>query len=277
MALREGAHFMFLTGAPRTGTHMANAIISSCEGVQPILTEASPLIRLIERAHKTLTNSAKRNPGNFFEDSEDAFKTTLSITRIILDQVASRYNYKLNVLRGPMLLNFIDLMDDIEQSTEIQFSWVIMIRDPRDAYCSFKTWNQKRVDRTGVPIDEDIFEYFLKRFKSSYAQLNGRDASSKYQIHRYEDVTRDPANFVEALNKTIDPQLVYKKPVGKWRNSKADFNLNENISADAITPLYDSPINTSSIGRFADELSTSEIEKINEKLGDLMLEFGYSE
>jgi hypothetical protein len=139
--------------------------------------------------------------------------------------------------------------------------YVVLIRDPRDVYCSSLAYARRTVVRELSPfIDFESVDEFCRYWAQTYrgALTWLRDV----HLVRYEDLVRTPVRVVEGILEHL--RLAPSEAVF----AAATENTNYIGHGTSGTPAR-------SIGRWRRELDPSDLERIEELCGELMDEHGY--
>lgn len=267
---------VIISGAPRTGTHMVNAIVCTSKTVQPLLTEASAFIAMIERCRGIMKRSLKVHPGNYFTDTDEIDRLSAKMLDQFTYYLFRRYKEKIVVLRGPMISRFGDLLTNVIPYCRPDYRFILLVRDPRDIFCSLKVWNDKRIKRTGTPLAEDLMTFLVDTVNESYELLRNPALNRDWiSVWRYEDVVTKPHRFVEFAGAWLDIRCDLQEIEDGWCNIKADLSPDNAAVSDAITPLYNARLSVVSVGRHKTELTPEERGEIELRLGDFMKQQGY--
>ncbi len=268
---------VIIAGAPRTGTHLANALLCKCADVQPLLTEASAFFSVIDRSRAAMVRNLRSFEGNYFDSDDELDNLNARMLDCITSHMYARYPNNTAVMRGPMITKFQDVMIHVTPKCIPVYRICMMVRDPRDILCSIKTWSDKRKRRTGSAIATNLVDYLVTTVEEHYAIIRGTTLpANTLKTWRYEDVVRQPDSFTAAIADWLGISLEPHEDVAVWDNKKADLSHENASVGDAITPLYNSAVSEESIGRYRSELSKREIRAVERRLDWFMQRFGYT-
>lgn len=245
-----------IMGAARTGTHLMNSIICQTGETPPLLSEALHLDELA-KFQKRLETFATTYPDMYFSDPDDILDLTGPLLKHMTEQLCNKYNTSVCVYRAPALSWNADTLHRVFESTGIEFDFICMVRDPRDAIASFLRWNKKRLEKNEPPLcgeDEDILDFAIRRFWSQYKNILPIRNARNVHFIKYEELTRNPSKTARKLYQALRLDFSKFDQSADWRNVKADLSQTGR-NGDCITELYNRPVSTSSIGSYKEELN----------------------
>lgn len=138
--------------------------------------------------------------------------------------------------------------------------YVILVRDPRDVLCSFRSFALKprvRENRFMQPLPvPDFCVYWRSLYDSAVQFLH------PHLLVRYEDLVEDPPKIIAAILAHLDLEPV----------AGIDYGIDEGSFAQHGT----SRSTRDSVGRWRRELQPDEAAMMADKLGDMLAKYGYA-
>ena len=262
---------VFIVGAPRTGTTMLNALISSIDGVMPAVPEISPFLSIIEAYQKNSRLEALYE-GAFFGGLAGLKNAYHDFLESIIRGIQTRNGGGLPVLKQPMLAKHLHVL--MELFPEAVF--ICTVRHPVFILRSMRRWGKKAVDAgrthfyhtaTDEEIYHEIHTYYTKAFSipEQWAQ--------RLRFVRYEDIVRQSPEVLTNLMKFIgcpgavmDFQTPYKKMM-------IDFDQLTDQRADAITEMYGKAVDLKKLKKDIKSLTGPEIALAQKSAKALMTYF----
>jgi hypothetical protein len=147
---------------------------------------------------------------------------------------------------------------------------IVLVRDPRDMFVSFDSFDAKRRAEGGPPFEgavpapweseEDRITRFIERERERMRWIAALDPDGEPPVFRYEDLVTDLAGQARRLERWLSVEL---DPKG----ATADAELRDrHISA---------PTPEESVGRWRRELEPRLAERFGRELGDELAALGY--
>lgn len=251
---------VFITGCPRTGTHLANALVAGSPLVQPILTEAIGHVFPFLDARKAASVQVKSYPDTFFSTQDEADALIASYLDAFVSHLRTRFSRPIVILRGPgFAARMTELLPILVHSKE-DWRIISLSRDPRDLLVSFKVWHEKLIAQRGTGLLGGPMPYLKERLKVSYNWLN-KAPKDRLLSFRYEDLVQQPNTFIKAA---ADLLSIPSDGMGNegWNNSCARISADHPILGAAVTTLYNKAPSDASIGTYK-TLSKEEIEELS--------------
>jgi len=256
---------IIIGGAERTGTTLAQTIVSNAFGKSPLLPEAHVLCDVIaayKRAKVTWNKTML-----FFETMDD-LKVFFSRTiQNFLKCIHSRYDTDLFVLKDPNFSKFFtEITELIPESLQI-----LCVRDPRDIVASYmKIGERDKENNIRSRYSVRDVDYICGKINQFYKNFFTDGFPSTLPIVKYEEIVVNPDSVLQMLSKTFG--LKFKMP-----NYSEMTWLNEHSRHKKtwITELEGHPPTIKSIGDYKKKLSLSEIYKIERDCEHVMKFFGY--
>lgn len=146
-----------------------------------------------------------------------------------------------------------------------------LVRDPRDIWASMRSFNDKRgfqsFGRELHHNDEEFLRSFVAELRGSFELIGSSSAdptsspgAGDHLVVRYEDVIHEPSRVAEVVGRWLDTSLSAEKALD--RSSELAYHQTSETTA-------------ASVGRWRQDVTTSEAQAITEALGDQMVRFGY--
>jgi len=127
---------VLVTGAPRTGTSLAQMVLCSANNVNPYISEAAPLYSLVKSTHETL-NHFGRFPQDYFNSETDMRSVLAQEYDLFFDACKHRYNAGTLVFKSPAMAPFLPTLF---QTARQHICTLVMVRDPFQTLSSLLRW-----------------------------------------------------------------------------------------------------------------------------------------
>ncbi|MGC6487585.1 MAG: sulfotransferase family protein [Planctomycetota bacterium] len=147
------------------------------------------------------------------------------------------------------------------QSLYPRTRFVLVIRDPRDNYCSYHRFARKRAIAAKYP---ELAEMTAESFALEWRNLNAACAQYLQPLHvlRYEEMVAAPADHLDAVLAFLD---LPSHPAVDARAERPKKYARHGTSATVAE----------SVGRWRDELTPEDVAAIEATAGPVMEQFGY--
>lgn len=266
---------VFVAGGRRTGTTLVENIVCSYERVNPALSEAQLITRLME----TLKWASDEDVfPHFIQHTFPSRADLVCYFSGILQDYARRtrevHRASTAVFKNPEYSLVLDEL--LLTAPEARF--IFCVRDPRDQIASELDVLARRRQMLGKdhPVAQPRTVASLAREVHTYyerALAREADSGERFLFLRYEDVVRNFPGTMAKLDAFTGLKGNCFDPAGKWpRNVEAGLEV-----ADYPTwsPLYGQPLADTSVGRFRQLLAPGEIHEIEQLCAPAMERFGY--
>ena len=172
---------------------------------------------------------------------------------------ASQKNKSISIWgdKTPLNTHFIDFIYPEFKTAK----YIFMVRDPRDVVLSYKQLlNHKAVDT----------RYALWKWKDSIRMLDFLEKRTDVLVLRYEDIVSQPQKYIELVLSYLDMSntedlIQYKAQASNM--GVADKPHHQNLNQ---------PINTRSVGKWKEGLSSNDIDLINSTCSKYLERFRYA-
>ncbi len=172
---------------------------------------------------------------------------------------ASQKNKSISIWgdKTPLNTHFIDFIYPEFKTAK----YIFMVRDPRDVVLSYKQLlNHKAVDT----------RYALWKWKDSIRMLDFLEKRTDVLVLRYEDIVSQPQKYIELVLSYLDMSntedlIQYKAQASNM--GVADKPHHQNLNQ---------PINSRSVGKWKEGLSSNDIDLINSTCSKYLERFRYA-
>ena len=266
---------IIITGAPRSGTHLVNSVLTSSPKIGPLLTESWPLVNLLTAIRHSAIHTV-RYPGHYFRSRDEAISLYIPVfKKLLMTFHKNNDKYPIIVFRVPAIAKSINFLCMLLQKTGMNYKIIVMIRDPRDVIASIRKINSKLERGHEEKIDgtvEELCEKFLLDYYNPLLEIN----NDKMMFVRYEDLTGDTIRCVKNLEKFLNLDLSEYSQLSEWKRVKDNWVIDSNTKQSAwVTDLYKKPVSQSSVGNYTKYLTSDEIRHIEEKMSPFFDRFSY--
>lgn len=148
--------------------------------------------------------------------------------------------------------------------------FIHIVRDVRDIICSFRELDRIEIDsiyrpRKSLPLAQIVSEWIANN-RAADSSLEG----TPYTFIRYEDVVRRTSATLNSIFDSLEvPRLTDISPTSHLKN------LDEPVEFLQWKAKLNGPIVDSSIGRYKNELTSSELQQVDAMAGALLAKYGY--
>ncbi|MFK5996562.1 MAG: hypothetical protein QM492_00465 [Rhodobacterales bacterium] len=145
---------VLVTGAPRTGTSLAQMVLCSANNVNPYISEATPLYSLVKSTSEILSHY-KRFPKDYFNSETNMQAVLAQEYDLFFDACKHRYNVGTLVFKSPAMAPFLPTLF---QTARQHICTLVMVRDPFQTLSSLLRWRDKAATAgkptiySGVPL-----------------------------------------------------------------------------------------------------------------------------
>ncbi len=212
---------ILISGAPRTGTSLAQMILCTAKGVNPYISEASPLYSLVKSASEII-NHVNRYPKDYIKNTKEMDALISKQFNMYLDAFSHTHNAKTLVLKSPAISPFLPTL--LQNSKKI-ICTLIMVRDPYQTLSSILKWRDKGIAAgqqtifKGIPVS--VLAKHIVRHYGFLLHLNPQDAKY-FKICKFETLVSQPTET--------------QNDWGDWAGLKGiNYNGNSEVEAQANT------------------------------------------
>ncbi|WP_176491136.1 MULTISPECIES: sulfotransferase [Microbulbifer] len=240
--------FIFVVGAPRSGTTLIQKLIGNASEVSSFEFETEVY--------------SKKNIFDYFRFSEfiskqeylDLVASSSSRSEFLLRWHERKFNSRVFLEKTPQHVFFLDEIFRSFRSAKI----VNVVRDPRDAYLS-------GLSGKNIPQARSCMSY-AKYWRDCISAVNACGNKSRIYTVKYEDLVVNPNDSLKGLFEFLglhfDDRLI-SLPREDHRASKREFiKLNK-------------PIDSSSVAKWKMELTSQEVDVFLNICGEGMIQYGY--
>jgi len=268
-------NFLFVGGAQRSGTTVLQKFLCLDSRASPKLAEASYLRTLLQ-AYRQAKDDFQHDTRDYFSDLDDLRRFNAGLIYLFLNRTLARMSGRdVLVLKEPhMTALFGELFELIPDAR-----FVVTMRDPRDIMASMIDVGE-RMQQQGQAhfFQRRDIEQLSNHIKSFYAPLlSSTDTRfrDRYLIIRYEDLITHTDDVRKRLRAFTGLALDFAN-VGI---AAAERSRGPTPQQPRYRPWYtdneNAPLNASSIGRYAQVLTGTEIAAAERHCEDLLKLFQY--
>lgn len=250
-----------VTGARRSGTTLAAAIIASSPLAPPFPGECQLLTRWIE-SHAWARRRFAIAGEPFFADSNEMVAVVRAMLQPFWAHCAKRSPGATTlVLKSPELAPVLSCAIDLIRPARI----VATVRDPRDQVAS--EW--RVLQRRRSPGDCGILERrdFLRLADTYVRYCDGVVAaagqSPALMVVQFEDLVRHSRETIALLAQHLGLDLESFDPDGDWTSLAPSYWAYGSSPSD--TPLYGKPIDPARVGAYHDVMNRAEADAVLER------------
>jgi hypothetical protein len=146
---------------------------------------------------------------------------------------------------------------------------IVLVRDPRDLFCSVESFNAKRGNvvfmRQDLPDDAEYMRMLVKRMCGLLSPPQGR--SNAAHIVRYEDIVMEPARTLEAVLDYLE--------IDSGTDVVARMLEKASTGSKVMREHQTSRSPAESVGRWREDLPAHLRELCESEFGESMAQFGY--
>ncbi len=259
-------HYIFIGGAPRTGTTLLNSLLCRDTTTNPLIAEASYLAYVISTYSRG--KRVWRVEGDaYFDDLQDYANFSRPWLMAFLEKTARRYPQAQHlVLKSPELTKYFpDLFELVPQA-----QFLMAVRDPCDAIASLIEVGDKLKQTRDSPtlvkiLDRGDVKALAQFFCDYYRPCQRYDNSQFWQqtrYVRYEGLVQHPQAALRQLEAFTRLDLSHMNPHQPWRTELDFAQLPQRYRPWWSTPLYGHGVSTTSVGRYRQVLSAEQVALI---------------
>jgi hypothetical protein len=263
-----GIGLWLIGGAQRSGTTLLQTLLCNHLPAAPLLSEAHILCRLLS-TYQLAASDGEKTTDYYDEDALKGFYQALT-KRHVADLEARHPGLRHLVLKDP---NFVQITADLDALLP-EAAVLVALRDPRDIVASFVQIGEREraLGREVKYYTDRNIEFFCKKIRQSYEPLvASRGQAANTIMVRYEELVQAPEQVIgrvlEAKGET--PAAPASLDQLRWLDA-------EKRHKDSwISPLEEGPPSTASVGAYRTVLTGKEIDKVQDRLAEIMAAFGY--
>lgn len=259
-----------ICGAPRSGTHLLNAVVANSKSVPPVLPETTPVTIILDAYIRTCRNNEKY-PVAHFKSQRNIEKLYGGYLRSFLEAFKELRGSERVVLRAPILATMAVELTELLEEAGYSYHMLCGVRDPRDVIASFITAEQKRGANgmAKVPDLKDIGALCREFYQRYYSPVLRVAKKGRVTFINYERLVADTKREVKRIEEAVGLDLTSLQVEKPWSRVEADLSQEHRLHGDWITPLYMSGISAASVGKYKEVLSAENVGVVDVAVGDL--------
>ena len=250
------AHPIFVVGAPRSGTTLMTALLTSLPGAMRMIPEVSPLIPILDAYRKCLALD-RRNDGAFFGGPDGVKRHFGDSIGSLIAKIQAKNGGDFAVLKAPLLSKYVDDLFSLLPGAQV----ICMVRHPVAVLRSMRGWGRKAAaagrSHVYASAPNDELYALIKSYYSKPLSIRDPKIADRLLFVRFEDLVRKSVPVVEnilALSGRPDADLDFGDP---YRNSTIDYTSTGASRDDSVTELFGRPVDP---GRAEQALSYTDEE-----------------
>ena len=277
-----GQRILLIGGAMRSGTTVIHRTLCTAQNSNPYISESWFLHDILNLYKWNLSRYEVRSADQF--GAERNFSELIKINmQYYFRMVSTRYqDPEVLIFKHPELTRHFPEIG--RMFPEMLF--LAIIRDPRDVIASIQEARDKHLE-SGVtsPVTHlQRIEDLCRHYASYYAALRSSShLRGRLRFVRYEDVMQDPKRTIAGIGEfcgaeyDLDAAQTFNEDHAASTNFNKEVRLRDPISGAFWSDMYTKDLSSERIGRFADSLTTDEIEEIQTRLRGFGKRFHYWE
>lgn len=246
----------FICGAPRSGTTLLQAVLSSAQGAVPLLGEMRYLQHLLH-AYVEMQLWWADDSRYFFASPDAARREFADLIRAHLTNVSSLYGAQRIAIKSPQLTEYVTVLTELFPTCH-RFA---MLRDPRDVVASQLLATERELACGHIPSmlpnkitpsentalsRSGLVRLLAEGVAASYRSL----PSEGWELVRYENLVRYPERSLAAIAE-ITNWPIPKDPGSAWHNSVFDYlTQSTTIQGAWRSSLWGQPITSERVGAY---------------------------
>ena len=240
---------IFIGGAPRTGTTLVHGILCSDDKTFRMHKECTYL-RFLLNAYAEGKKLWNIHTDDYFDNPQHYMFFNKQIINQYFHHAYNRFGKdKILIQKHPML---IDYFPELEELYPEECLFIVIMRDPRDAISSFL--DVKRFDGFDIQMTTDQYIGAYHHFMGFYEH---KQWMPNVLFVKYEELLTNTNKIMEDLRDFTGLKLDIDPTKDGWDCKRGT----DEFSSD----LDGKPIDSSNIGKHKNQLSTHEIEYIDER------------
>jgi hypothetical protein len=228
---------IFVVGAPRSGTTLMTALLTSLPGAMRMIPEVSPFVPILDAYRKCLAID-RRNDGAFFGGAGGVQRQFGECLESIITNIQAKNGGDFVTLKAPILSKYVLDLCALLPTAQV----ICMVRHPVAVLRSMRGWGRKAAaagrDHVYASATNSELYALIKSYYSKPLSIRDRQTANRLLFVRYEDlVTKSPPVVKNILAMSGHPNaaLDFGNP---YRNSKIDFSAPDDSLADSVTELF---------------------------------------
>jgi len=265
----------FVGGSQRSGTTVFQELLCQDPATNPMVREVSYLHRLVE-AYRFGEEEFDNDTCSYFDDLTSLRRFNAELVERFIDHVSRRFNPASHlILKHPELTPYFPDLHELLPEAHI----LLIVRDPRDIIASMIEVGSK-LKQAGV---EHIFQgrnmsqlcHYVYSFYLPALNCDRPEFRSRMTVIRYEDLTRTPEQVMANLRAFTGLPLEVNPAENPQGAAMAAVAVAPRLQAWQTTQSG-KPLTDSSIGRYRQVLTRTEIRTIEKEMAEYLRGFGYA-
>jgi Sulfotransferase family len=283
--MRQQLSVHLISGAPRSGTTLLQAVLSHSVGSNPLIGEAR-FIRHFLEFYKEVNRIWDDDAKYCFGSREQAAEIARAGIMAIVDNVAARYDATSVVIKSP---EFGRYPSEVRAVLKDNAHCYIMLRDPKDIvalqwlaskrehelgfvpsmFTDLASGSRRRLLGFGSQPTDGQIGFLALRLLDYYPD----ETVSAWNCVSYENLVSDPLAVLRALNATSGLTIAFD-PAVAWSDVEFDYLRSSSTLERAwSSDLWGQPITTSRIGIYRKVLSRRQAAIIEDTCGSCIADW----
>lgn len=264
----------FVVGPPRCGSTLAYNILCSDTRTNEALNENHLLMQL-SSLYQFSKQRLQIEEGHFFSNEDEVKELFTKYSNMFIEHLGGKYPDASILLLKSITLSaaahiLIEIMPDA--------NFCLCVRDPRDIVVSMievGVKQQKQGINNQFPRDISLLSKTILQSYYPFVVLRPQKLISKTVVAKYEEITQNPTNAIKQLEEKMVLDLSGYNHEKKWPRTATDIESRNQRGDPFFTDKWGKPISNSSVGKYKQVLSRSEIETIETICAPIFNQFDY--
>ena len=256
---------IFIGGAQRSGTTLAQTLIANCLPNAPVLPEAHLLCDIFQAHARAVQEWPKTE--YYYADRQGLASFTRDASQRYLSDLRDRYGQEVTlVLKDPDFAKISWVIAEIFP----QSAFILCVRDPRDVAASFLRIGQRELaqgNKRDLFARRDI-DFICRKIRESFQPfLDQASPPASAELH-YEALVLDPDAELRRIGSELNLSFDLEKRKGlKWLDAESRHKQTWTSS------LEEGAISAKSVGSFRSTMTASEIHRVQHRCRHVMERF----
>jgi len=258
---------IFIGGAQRSGTTLAQTLIAGCLPNAPILPEAHLLCDVFQAHARAVQEWSKTE--HYYAERQGLISFTRDTAQRYLSNLRSRYGQDVTlVLKDPDFAKAPWVIGEVLPES----GFILCVRDPRDVAASFLKIGQRELalGNKEDPFARRDIDSICRMIKISFKYfLDNTDSQNTTEL-RYEALVQNPESELGRIGQELGLEFDLdgvRRP--KWLDAGSRHKQTWTSS------LEEGAVSRDSVGSFRSIMTAREIDRVQDRCRHVMDRFGY--